>query len=218
LLIYYVLALVPFALAGYVLWAYHRKAAEKQALSEERMAMLMGETQLEILQHNTPSATTQAVAPAASAAAPGVAPASAAPATAPAPDKGATGKAATWARRERFLSRSEAVVFYLLKTALRRDHEIYVHVTLASVVSVAGNVPSFERDQRERRLAQHELTFVVCDKALHVIAALELEEVLTDVDADFRAECLESAGIRLIKLDPAALPSREEIRALVYGI
>ena len=204
MLIYYMLALVPFALAGYVLWAYHRKAAEKQALSEQRMTILMGETQREVLQHDAaPEARSQ--------------PAPALAAT-PAVEKLATGKGPGWVRHERFLSKSEAVVFYLLKTALRRDHEIYVHVALSSVVTVAGNMPSYDRDQRLRRLAQHELTFVVCDKALHVIAALELEEVLTDIDADFRAECLESAGVRLIKLNPSLLPSREEIRALVYGI
>ena len=206
MLIYYMLALVPFALAGYVLWAYHRKAAEKQALSEQRMTMLMGETQREVLQHDAAPEAKAEPAPAVALAA------------APAVEKLATGKGPGWVRHERFLSKSEAVVFYLLKTALRRDHEIYVHVALSSVVTVAGNMPSYDRDQRLRRLAQHELTFVVCDKALHVIAALELEEVLTDIDADFRAECLESAGVRLIKLNPSILPSREEIRALVYGI
>lgn len=206
MLIYYVLALVPFALAAYVIWAYHRKAAEKEALSHERMALMMGETHREILQPDAAPEKKPATAPAAST--------PAAPPAAQGPGSKATG----WVRRERFLSKSEAVVFYLLKTALRRDHEIYVHVTLGSVVTVAADTPPYEHDQRMRRLAQHELTFVVCDKALHVIAAMELEEVLTDVDADFRTECLENAGIRLIKLDPASLPSREEIRALVYGI
>ena len=41
MLIYYLVALVPFALLGYVLWAYHRKAAEKEAASQERLALLM---------------------------------------------------------------------------------------------------------------------------------------------------------------------------------
>ena len=206
MLIYYVLALVPFALAAYVIWAYHRKAAEKQASRHERMALMMGETQREILQHGASPAAKPVAAP--------VSPTPAAPPAAAT----AGGKTAGWVRRERFLSKSEAVVFYLLKTALRRDHEIYVHVSLASVVTVEADAPSYEHDQRVRRLGQHELTFVVCDKALNVMAALELEEVLTDADADFREECLSNAGIRLIKLDPAALPSREEIRALVYGI
>lgn len=198
MLVYYALALIPFALVGYVLWAYHRKAAEKEALSHERMTLLMGETQRAVLQ--------QEPSPAAP------------PAAAPAPQKAAISRDSSWARRERFLSKSEAVVFYLLKAALRRDHEVYVHVMMSAVVTVGENVPAYEREQRQRRLAQHELTFVVCDKALHVIAALELSEYLTDVDADFKAECLKGAGIRLIQLDPAALPPRDAIRTLVYDI
>jgi hypothetical protein len=202
LLIYYLLALIPFALVGYVLWAYHRKAAEKEALSRGRMALLMGETQVERPQHEAPPAAAAENTP--------VAP--------PVQHKIVTGKAPPWARRERFLSKSEAVVYYLLKTALRRDHEIYVHVALSAVVSVGDDVPPYEREQRVRRLAQHELTFVVCDKALHVIAALELNEYLTEIDADFKAECLKSAGIRLVHLDATALPPRDAIRTLVYDI
>jgi len=202
LLIYYLLALIPFALVGYVLWAYHRKASEKEALSRHRMTLLMGETQVDRLQHEAPPAAAAENAP--------VAP--------PVQPKIVTGKAPPWARRERFLSKSEAVVYYLLKTALRRDHEIYVHVALSAVVSVGDDVASYEREQRQRRLAQHELTFVVCDKALHVIAALELNEYLTEIDADFKVECLKSAGIRLVHLDAAALPPRDAIRTLVYDI
>ena len=201
MLIYYLLALVPFALVGYVLWAYHRKAAEKEALSHERMALLMGETQRELIQNDTaPAATPEKKAPAAT------------------PVQALAGKAPEWERRERFLSKSEAVVYYLLKTALRRDHEIYVHVALSAVVRVGEKVPAFEREQRLRRLAQQEITFVVCDKALHVIAALELTEYLTEIDAEFKAECLRRAGIRVIQLDAAALPPRDAIRALVYDI
>ena len=206
MLVYYALALIPFALVGYVLWTYHRKAVEKQALSHERIALLMGETQRAVLQQEAAPDAPPVAAPAG------------AQAAAPVPERALSGKSLAWARRERFLSKSEAVVFYLLKAALRRDHEVYVHVVMSAVVSVGENVPAYEREQRQRRLAQHELTFVVCDKALHVIAALELTEYLTDVDAEFKAECLKSAGIRLIQLDPAALPPRDAIRTLVYDV
>jgi hypothetical protein len=166
------------------------------------MTLLMGETQRELLPHEA--------APAA--------PPAGAQAAARAPERTLTAKRPEWVRRDRFLSKSEAVVYYLLKTALRRDHEIYVHVPLSAVVTVGESVPAYDREQRMRRLSQHELAFVVCDKALHVIAALELNEYLTEVDADFKAECLKSAGIRLIQLDAAALPPRDAIRTLVYDI
>lgn len=34
---------------------------------------------------------------------------------------------------------------------------------------------------------------------------------------DLKAECLNAAGIRLLRMDPAALPRREEVRTLVCG-
>jgi len=192
-LIYYLVALVPFALLGYVLWAYHRKAAEKEAASQERLALLMVESQR------------------------GASLEEAEPGAAPPAKVEPIRQAPAWAPRERFLSQAEAVVYYLLKSALRRDHEIYVHVALAAVVTVGGTIPGFEREQRLRRLAQQELDFVICDKNLRVVAAVELKGVDTAAEMELKAECLKSADIRLIQLDPAALPRRDAIRDLVYS-
>ena len=186
MLIYYLLALVPFALLGYVLWAYQHKAAE------ERLALLMAESQ-----RGTAGAEAES----------GAAPASKAETLRPGPP---------WVARERFLSQAEAVVYYLLKSALRRDHEIYVHVALASVVAVGKTVPGFEREQRLQRLGQHELNFVICDKDLRVVAAIDLHREANASEREFIAQCLKSAAIRLIQLDPASLPKRDGIRALVY--
>jgi len=79
---------------------------------------------------------------------------------------------------------------------------------------VGGTVPGFEREQRLRRLAQHELDFVICDKDLRVVAAIELNQENAAPERELKAGCLKSAGIRLIELDPRALPRRDEIRAL----
>lgn len=193
MLIYYLLALVPFALLGYVLWAYRRKAAEKEAARQERLVLLMGETQRDVGQ------------------------VAAAAGTPPPPEALPARKGPVWVARERFLSQPEAVVYYLLKTALRRDHEIYVHVALAAVVTVGESMPGFEREARLRRLAQHELSFVVCDKSLRVVAALDLDQEATASDRELKAECLKSVGIRLVRVDPTALPPRDAIRDLIYG-
>lgn len=193
MLIYYLVALVPFALLGYVLWAYHHKAAEKEAARQERLALLMVESQ-----RNASLAEAE----------PGAARATKA-------ERARQGPA--WAARERFLSQAEAVVYYLLKSALRRDHEIYVHVALAAVVTVGETIPGFEREQRLRRLAQQELNFVICDKTLRVVAAIDLNPEGTAPDRELKAECLKSAGIRLIQLDATALPRRDAIRALIYS-
>lgn len=191
MLIYYALALIPFLLLGYVLWAYRHKAAEKQAASDGRMVLLMGEGQREASRGTFVPPPTAEVAQ--------------------------TRKTPPWMARERFLSKPEAVVYYLLKTALRRDHEIYVHVSLPAVVTLQDNVPIFERDQMLRRLAQHDLAFVICDKGLQVVAAVELADDAGTPEAEIKTECLKAANIRLIRVDPAALPPRDAIRALVYG-
>lgn len=192
MLIYYALALIPVLLLGYVLWLYRNKAAEKEAASRERLVLLMGEGQREVNRGAFVSKRSEEPAP--------------------------VRKGPPWIARERFLSKPEAVVYYLLKTALRRDHEIFVHVGLPAVVTLPDKVPSFERDQQLRRLAQHDLTFVVCDKTLSVIAVVELAGEAAEPGAEIKAECLKGAGIRLIQVDPAALPPRDAIRALVYGI
>ncbi|KPK19287.1 MAG: hypothetical protein AMJ67_06205 [Betaproteobacteria bacterium SG8_41] len=191
-MIYYLVALVPFALLGYVLWAYHRKAAEKEAVRQERLALLMAESQRNAVAGEGESE----------------------PGAAPAKKLEPVRQGPSWAPRDRFLSQAEAVVYYLLKSALRRDHEIYVHVALAAVVTAGGTVLGFEREQRLRRLAQHELDFVICDKDLRVVAAIELNQENAAPERELKAECLKSAGIRLIELDPRALPRRDEIRAL----
>jgi len=193
LLIYYLLALVPFALLGYVLWSYQRKAAEKEAARQERLALLMVESQR--------------------AASPG----EVVPGGAPAPKAEPQRQGSVWAARERFLSQAEAVVYYLLKSALRRDHEIYVHVALSAVVTVGAAITGFEREQRQRRLAQQELNFVVCDKDLRIVAAFELNQEGAAPDRELKVESLKAAGIRLIQLDPTSLPRRDGIRALIYG-
>ena len=191
-MIYYLVALVPFALLGYVLWAYHRKAAEKEAVRQERLALLMAESQRSAVAGEGESE----------------------PGAVPAKKLEPVRQGPAWAPREHFLSQAEAVVYYLLKSALRRDHEIYVHVALAAVVTVGGTIPGFEREQQLRRLAQHELDFVICDKDLRVVAAIELNQENAAPERELKAECLKSAGIRLIELDPRALPRRDEIRAL----
>ena len=71
-----------------------------------------------------------------------------------------------------------------------------------------------------RRLAQYLLDFVVCDKGMRIIAVVEVYPAVDAVGAgeqQFRADCLKRAGIRLVRVNPAALPKREEIRALVGG-
>ncbi len=119
--------------------------------------------------------------------------------------------------RERFLGPAETLLYYLLKTGLS-GCEVFANVSLASVVSASG--AGREREQQLRRLAQYRLDFVVCDKSMRIIAVVEVDSAVDVVgpgEQQFKADCLKRAGIRLVRVNPAALPKREQIRELVGG-
>ena len=119
--------------------------------------------------------------------------------------------------RERFLGQAETLLYYLLKTGLP-GYEVFANVSLASVISASGS--GHEREQQLRRLAQYRLDFVVCDKSMRIFAIVEMDSAIAAVGAgeqQFKADCLKRAGIRLVRVNPAALPKREQIRALVGG-
>jgi hypothetical protein len=115
----------------------------------------------------------------------------------------------------RFLGKTETLVYRLLQTGLP-DHEIFANVTLSSVVAASGG--GSQGEQQARRLSQYQLDFVVCERDLRIVAAVEVEAG-GGADAigmrHFKEECLKAAGIRLVWFDAAALPRRQEIRALL---
>ena len=119
--------------------------------------------------------------------------------------------------RERFLGQAETLLYYLLKTGLP-GYEVFASVSLAAVINASGS--GHEREQQLRRLAQYRLDFVVCDKSMRIIAVVEVDSAVAAVGAgeqQFKADCLKRAGIRLVRVNPAALPKREQMRALVGG-
>ena len=55
---------------------------------------------------------------------------------------------------------------------------------------------------------------------MHVVAAIELEPAAAAQsagDQSFKADSLKAAGITLLRLNPKALPRREDLRGLVCG-
>jgi hypothetical protein len=118
--------------------------------------------------------------------------------------------------RDRFLGQSETLIYYLLKTGVP-DHEVFANATLASVVGAPGN----GRDREQvRRLSQYQLDFVVCDKSMRVVAVVDVESAAgaaTAGDQSFKTDILRQAGIRVVRVNPAAPPRRERIRALISG-
>lgn len=185
------------AVAGgvaFAIWNFHRKTAARKFASEARFEKIFkGPAQV-------PANPPPAAAPAESSA----------PAKAP-PAASATPPAAA----QRFLGQAESLLYYLLKAGLP-DSEVFAGVSLARVVGAAGE----GREQQLRRLAQYQLDFVVCDKNMQVVAVVEVESAAgADAAGDRRvkSDLLKQAGIRLIRINPSALPQREQIRILIDG-
>ena len=193
---WYLFLLVAAGVIAVFVWDYRRKAARREAASKERFGQMFKE--------RLPAAQPPVSSPVPPAAVTGAAPKTPPVAALP---KGC------------FLGQAGTLIFRLLKAELP-GHEVFANVTLASVVGVPDSLAGSAREQQLRRLAQYQIDFVVCDKDLRVIAAVELD---TAQGADaagvqrFKADCLKAAGIRLVRVHPSAPPRREGIRALLYG-
>ncbi len=188
--VWYLLMLVPVFAVVYFIWAYQKRAFDRAGASRERFEKLLGVGQPATAQREPAE-----------------------------PAAGIAGAAPTPIARERFLTRPEALLYYLLKAGAP-GHEVFAHVALASVVGVAQGSAAPEREQQLRRLSLYQLDFVVCDKNMRVVAAVELESAQAAAAAGlqrFKADCLKAAGIRLVRVNPAALPRRDAVRALVLG-
>jgi len=95
---------------------------------------------------------------------------------------------------------------------------VFANASLASVVGASGG--ESEREQQVRRLSQYRLDFVVCDRDMRITAVVEVEAsggADAAVIQRFKSDCLRTAGIRLVRINPASPPRREEIRALICG-
>jgi uncharacterized protein DUF2726 len=187
--------LVPIGAVAFVVWAYRKKAVTQARASSERFqqifgASVPGATRAGAIASNGTAARRQPV--------PGAASTSLTP-------------------KARLLSDAETLLFYVLKTGLP-DHETFAHVSLAAVIDVGAALPGNERERQRRRLSQHHLDFVVCDKNLKPVAVLEIEQDLaTSAVAQFKAESVKASGIKYLRISPAAIPQRHELRALIYG-
>lgn len=206
--------LVGAFVVAYFIWDFRKKVAAREVASSQRFEELLREQA---------TGSGRPVAPAAPAAAPASRAAAAAPAAASVPTPlsmpapAAVPAAGAAAARERFLGQHETLLYLLLKTGLP-DHEIFANVSLASVMALPAS--GGEREQQLRRLAPYQLDFVVCDKSMHVVAVVDIETA-GGADAagiqQFKADYLKRAGIRLVRVNPAAMPRRDQVRGLVIG-
>jgi hypothetical protein len=226
---YLLLLFLPVGAVGWIVWRHRRKSNDTEARRRERETALV-----EMVKHRAATAVAAAppnraadntVATAIPAAA--VAPARSVPASPPAAPATATEAldvpaAAPEAvsdvvgvlgigRRDRFLSHSETLIYLLLRTAIP-GHEIFPRVALASVITDLP--PPVDNSVGPNR---HDLDFVVCDRRMRVVAAVQVRGRLSGPDRSRVEDSLAAAGIRLVTVDLTALPKREELAARVLG-
>lgn len=104
----------------------------------------------------------------------------------------------------RFLGQAETLVYLLLRASLP-EYSIFARVP---VTAVLGNPHAL-------RAARALVDLIVCDRNMQIVAAVELREAKAGARSD--AAVFREAGVRLVELDPRALPKRPEVRGLVLG-
>ena len=131
------------------------------------------------------------------------------------PADSAPAPVAAFTRKPRLLSHNAALLYYVFRTGLP-DHEIFAGMALEDVLDVTA--PADEREQQLRRIAGQRLDLVVCTKQLEVVAAVIVSAAAAPAEREQSAtQCLQAAGIRVVRVDPAAPPRHQNVHALVYG-
>ena len=197
---WYVIALIWLALIVGIFWAYRKKLEKHASERAKQREALFSEFKI------NPNAAVALM--------PGVAVQAAPAQSDPSPVAG-------FGKKQRMLPQADALLYYVFRTGLP-DHEIFANLTLADVIDIDPTVRGFEREQKARRLAQQRLDLVICTKQLEVIAVVMINrsaplDTLHAANARFAKDCLQTAGIRLVSVDPATPPRHHQVRELVYG-
>lgn len=188
--LWYLLILAPVIAVAFFWWRYRSRQAAREREAGERWQQLLAQS------------------------------AEPAPAAAP-PSTAAVAPAQLQYRgRDRLLDPAQTLLFFLLRTELP-ECEILVRVSLDRLLLLPDGIGDAERERRMGALARHVVDFVVCDKSMRPIAAIDLlaaeaPAVLTSAP-DFRMQCLAQSGIRHLQVTRAALPKRQDVRAVVLG-
>ena len=109
------------------------------------------------------------------------------------------------ARRDAFLSGATKLAYYVCKSGLR-DHHVFAQVRLQSLCT----------GKLDARLADAEISLLVCNAGMSIVAALDVIGAEAAPADGAKAETLRSLGIRYLKLSPKSLPKPEDIRTLLY--
>lgn len=202
---WYVIGLIWVALIAGIAWSYRRKKAQRNAERAKQFEALYADLKVN---RGAAAAAPVATVPEAPP------PVTTAPAPAPVPVAG-------YCRKPRLLGQPDTLLYFVFRSGLP-DHEIFANVPLGDVVEIADSLRGYEREQKARRLAQFKLDLIVCTRQLEVIATVMVsrdgpQDAAQAENARFTEQCLQAAGIRVIRVEPAALPRHHQVRDLVYG-
>lgn len=189
---------------GVFVWNYRRQAAAREAASAERMKAFLEQARAEagVRPDAVAAAPTPTAVPAAAKAAPNV----------------ALSPLSGFALRAPLLDAQQRALYLLLKIGLP-DHVIFACVSLGAFIRSAEHVAGFAREAQERRLADVAADFVVCDKSMKPVAAVQCgaRSGKAAETAAFAAACAASVGLRWVEISPQALPRPDEIKTLLLG-
>ena len=197
---WFMIFLVLAAVIAGVFWVYQKKKEKRDAERAKQFEAMLVE-----LKRNPHAAVGAVGTPQPGTAVPVVAPVIATPA------------AVAYSKKERLLPQREALLYFVFKAGLP-DHEIFANLTLADLVDIGPELRGYDREQRVRKLSQHRFDLVICTKRLEVIAAVLLENQAPGGNAKFAEDCLQEAGIRFLRVDPALPPRHQQVRELIYGV
>lgn len=196
---YLLIALAPIAAVVYIVWAHRKRATARVAATSKRFEQIFGASSQRVAAPASP--VSAPVSPGASAARVSTAPGS------------AGGAPLSYLRKERLLDPPHALLFRVLTSGLP-EYQVFVHVSLAAVIEIPLAVQGREREQRLRALAQNVVDCLVCSKEMEVIAAVDLEAGAT-ADSRIKSEYLKAARVRYVRINAAALPQENQVRALL---
>lgn len=195
---WYLLILAPFIAIPVLWWNYRRKQEARERAAGERWQEMLSKPAREDMDPpaNTTTTAVASVAPPASAAAVPSLP---------------------YRARVRVLDQAETLAYYLLRTSLP-EYEVLTHVGLDRLLAPTAEA---DRERVRRGLSQHTVDFVLCDKTMRPLVAVDLLE--TEAPAaltaapDFKTQCLAHTGIRYIRIPRNAFPKRQDVRSVVLG-
>ena len=124
--------------------------------------------------------------------------------------------------RSRFLSKSETMVFLLLRAAFPR-HEIFARIRLADVLQVKIGPQGMERLRAFRKIANQHVGFVICDRDMTIVAIVdsrEPDQLVNPRDQKLeviKQRCLQAAQVKYLCVYPPQLPRYRELREQILG-